>query len=271
LNIAGAQNNEPGAALNVLAGRVNLKGDAGIAATAASAASANLLLRIGKGETISSLVVLGANQELAGLEVAAMAFTDAQGLDLNSPTVAGGFRAVSIYAADLAATKTFLYAAIANANVSGAADPHDGIFDSGLASHPGAKIGVAIVNDAHGDANVLIRPTIAGDLNLDGMVSISDFIDLAANFNAGGLSWQEGDLNYDGRVTISDFIDLAANFNLSYGPTAFGADNLKPLEHGVTVPEPEGLGVLIVLFFSRRRRAGRDARATRCRPSSADR
>jgi fibronectin-binding autotransporter adhesin len=63
---------------------------------------------------------------------------------------------------------------------------------------------------------VLIRYTRIGDLNLDGTVTISDFIDLASNFNRlGGATWQMGDVNYDGSVTISDFIDLASNFNQS--------------------------------------------------------
>ena len=35
------------------------------------------------------------------------------------------------------------------------------------------------------------------------------------------ITWQEGDLNYDGQVTISDFIDLASNFNTSYSGGAF--------------------------------------------------
>jgi hypothetical protein len=48
-------------------------------------------------------------------------------------------------------------------------------------------------------------------LNLDKNVSISDFIDLSANFNTAG-GWRQGDLNYDKQVTISDFIDLSANF-----------------------------------------------------------
>jgi T5SS/PEP-CTERM-associated repeat protein len=100
---------------------------------------------------------------------------------------------------------------------------------------------------------VLIRYTRIGDLNLDGTVSISDFIDLAAHFNTiGGATWQIGDVNYDGSVTISDFIDLASNFNQSVsggaGPISdadaamladFGA------EHGATaVPEPAAVGAI---------------------------
>src|SRR6185503_8741583 len=157
LTIAGTQSNEPGAGLNVLAGRVNLNTDAGVPATTASAANANLTLQIGKGETIASLVVLNSDQELAGLNVASAAFSDSQGLDLNSPGDAGAFRSVRIYATDLTAAKTSIAIAIASANAPSAVDPHDGIFDSGLAAHPGSKIGMAIVTDAHGDANVLIR------------------------------------------------------------------------------------------------------------------
>ncbi len=63
---------------------------------------------------------------------------------------------------------------------------------------------------------VLVRYTVIGDLNLDGTVSISDFIDLAAHFNAArDVTWQMGDVNYDGSVTIADFIDLASNFGQS--------------------------------------------------------
>ena len=138
---------------------------------------------------------------------------------------------------------------IANASGPGAADPQDGIFDSGLSAHPGSKIGVAVVIDAHGDEVVLVRPTRTGDLNLDGQVSISDFIDLATQFNQpGALTWQEGDLNYDGHVTISDFIDLAANFNTSYAPAAV-IDSLPS-----SVPEAGNLGLIISVFCLKRLR-----------------
>src|SRR5207245_11729559 len=82
--------------------------------------------------------------------------------------------AMRIHGGDLDAAKGSLAAAIQNAKVNG-----EGILDSGL--HEGAAIGIAKLTDAHGDAFVLIRPTRVGDLNLDGAVTISDFIDLASD------------------------------------------------------------------------------------------
>ncbi len=147
-----------------------------------------------------------------------------QSLDLNSPTGSGQFNAVRIYADDLAAART-------------------------------------AVNSAHGDNTLLVRLTRMGDLNLDGAVTISDFIDLASHFNSSG-TWQDGDLNYDGVVTISDFIDLASNFNTTYTGIVLP---LNPADdqlladfadaHGVSVPEPVShLLILPVLLLSRRRR-----------------
>src|SRR6185436_15745113 len=128
---------------------------------------------------------------------------------------------------------------------------------------PGAAVGIAALTDAHGDPYVLIRPTRVGDLNLDGAVSISDFIDLASHFNAPGF-WQEGDLNGDGGVSISDFIDLASNFNTAYAGnslpisaadqsmlSAFAAAHVVSL-----VPEPASLTILFLgaCLLPRRRR-----------------
>jgi fibronectin-binding autotransporter adhesin len=112
---------------------------------------------------------------------------------------------------------------------------------------------------------VLIRYTRVGDLNLDGTVTISDFIDLASNFNhAGGATWQMGDVNYDGSVTISDFIDLASNFNQSVSGDALpisGEDATMladfAAENGVSaVPEPSCLLMIpLAAFVFRRRRS----------------
>jgi hypothetical protein len=59
---------------------------------------------------------------------------------------------------------------------------------------------------------ILIRYRLAGDLNLDGAVSIADFIQLASHFGQTPATWEDGDTDFDNAVTISDFIALAARF-----------------------------------------------------------
>ena len=257
LTISGPQSHSAGATLIVTQGRVNMNSNAG---TPGSAAASNLSVNIGGG---SANVTLGSSQDLKALNVS---YTDAgtQTLDLASPAGAGAFNAINVYAADLNGAKAALSAAIRNANAAGAANNLDGIIDSGL--HAGSGIGIAITGD-----HVTIRPTRIGDLNLDGAVTISDFIDLASNFNATGKTWQEGDLNNDGNVTISDFIDLASNFNASYAGSLGGADasdlqtlasfassiGVDPSIIGSAVPEPTsltGLALGAVGLMQRRRR-----------------
>src|SRR5205085_4399937 len=97
-----------------------------------------------------SSVTLGNNQDLGGLNVD-FANPGSQSFNLNTPGGVGAFRAVRIYAADLAGAKNSIYAAMKSANVGGAPDPTDGIYDSGLASHANAKLGIAQLSDLHGD------------------------------------------------------------------------------------------------------------------------
>jgi hypothetical protein len=173
---------------------------------------------------------------------------------------------VRIYASDLNSAKAALSAAIRHANAADALDPFDGIIDSAL--HGSSGIGINKKLD-----HVLIRPTKTGDLNLDGQVTIADFIDLASNFNSTGATWQEGDLNYDGAVTIADFIDLASNFNSSYAGGLAGVDagdrqllasfasslGVDPSIIGSAVPEPATISLVAVgaigLMSRRRRKA----------------
>jgi hypothetical protein len=253
LTISGTQSPATGAVFVANAGQTNMNATNGAAATALVAASANLSLTING----TGVVDLGADQFLKGVNVL---FTDpgVQSLDLNTPATAGAFRSLRIYATDLVAAQAFLYSAITNA----IANPGDGIFDSGLAAHPGSRIAVIKRPDLHGDQNLLVRSAATGDLNLDGTVSIADFIDLAANFGALGVSWPDGDLNYDGEVSIADFIDLASNFGVTYTGEVFPInpeDSAQLAEfaaaHGVSVPEPGliGAGAIGILILSRRR------------------
>jgi hypothetical protein len=200
-----------------------------------------------------STLTLGASQDLNSLTIN-YADEGTQGVDLNSKETE--FHALRIHGGDLAGAKSALAAGIQNAKING-----EGIYDSGL--HASSAIGIAKLTDAHGDDYVLIRPTRIGDLNLDGAVTISDFIDLASHFNAAG-DWQAGDLNGDGVVTISDFIDLASNFNTSYAGAALPISTADQLAlnafaraHGVSlVPEPGSLAIFFagVCLLRRRRR-----------------
>jgi len=245
LIISGAQSHGANSSLTLSGGGVTLKSNAGTAATGGAAAVKNLAVTVsGSGAKLT----LGSHTDLRDLTIST-AGAGTQGVDLASDAAPGAFNALRVYSADLAASKSALNAAVANAKTNAG----DGIFDSGL--HPAAAIGVAQIADAHGDQMVEVRATKLGDLNLDGTVTISDFIDLASHFNGSG-GWQEGDLNYDGSVTISDFIDLASNFNTNYSGEVFpiSAEDQLTLSSfaasvGVSVPEPGTLGVIAVGAF----------------------
>jgi autotransporter-associated beta strand protein len=249
LTISGVQSHGAGTSVNINNGRANLNSNLGSAASAGSAANHPTALNIsasgGGGGAGDASVVTGADQNLAELTIPT-ANAGVQSLDLATPAAPGQFRSIHVYASNLATAKTALYNAIKNAITT----PGDGIFDSGLTptTHTSSKLGLAQVADAHGDVNIFIRPTRIGDLNLDGQVTISDFIDLASNFNGTGKTWQEGDLNYDGNVTISDFIDLASNFGGTYAGQTFpispsDAQLLSNFAaaHSASVPEPTTL------------------------------
>jgi hypothetical protein len=117
------------------------------------------------------------------------------------------------------------------------------------------------VGPLHG-GEILMKSTVVGDLNLDGVVSVADFVQLAANFGNTDATWQEGDVNYDRQVTIADFIDLAANFGATYAgdvnPVGEG-DAAKLAEFAAAnVPEPEVgvIGAALMTGMMMRRRRG---------------
>ncbi len=200
--------------------------NAGSAASAAEPASAKLGVNVsGDG----AKVVLEADQDLKSLTI-----TDGAGLqsfDLNSPAGAGEAHAVRVYASDLDAAKASLWSAVTHA----VANPEDGIYDSALAAHPGSAVAVGKLTDDHGDQYILVRATRNGDLNMDGSVTISDFIDLASNFNTSysGASWP---------VSAQDSAML-----WQFASSA-----------GTTVPEPgAAVGVMVFAHAMTRRRRRR--------------
>jgi Ca2+-binding RTX toxin-like protein len=65
------------------------------------------------------------------------------------------------------------------------------------------------------NTSVLISYTLYGDANLDEKVDLTDFTQLAANFNKTAKRWSQGNFNFDaaGAVDLTDFAFLATNFN----------------------------------------------------------
>jgi hypothetical protein len=60
-------------------------------------------------------------------------------------------------------------------------------------------------------SNIFSNPTLAGDINNDGLVDVADYDIWAANVGMTGATWLQGDLNGDGLVDVADYDIWAAN------------------------------------------------------------
>ena len=91
-------------------------------------------------------------------------------------------------------------------------------------------------------SQVLIRYTLVGDANMDGLVNEDDL----GMMQSTGTVWTQGDFNYDGKVDADDF-------------SLFMLGEATSAALGHPVPEPAGMGVcigLMVISF-RRTKVGR--------------
>jgi autotransporter-associated beta strand protein len=129
----------------------------------------------------------------------------------------------------------------AASNVHGAI----GYGEASTLGSPSTFLGVNVPDDTA----VLMRYTLGGDANLDGVVNTDDFNALALNFNASGKLWTDGDANYDGIVNALDFNQLATNFGATLDVPVGPAPAL-----GTLVPEPCGIVALVAPMLMVRRR-----------------
>lgn len=110
-------------------------------------------------------------------------------------------------------------------------------------ANAGQAAAVTFFGSAVAANDFLVRYTLYGDGDLDGVVNIGDFANLAANFNVANTNWVRGNYNYDLATNIADFSLLAANFNqvapaerARPGASPFGGTRVVP---GLDPVEPD--------------------------------
>lgn len=131
------------------------------------------------------------------------------------------------------------------------------VFDNSVAGHTLASFGGVSVTAA----DVLVKYTYVGDLNLDGVVDASDLARLLQGLNgAGGSSpgWNFGDVNYDGVVDVVDLGRTLASLRGQGAPLVRSGGG--PGGGGV-VPEPAAAAGPLLLAWLSAARVGRSRRA----------
>jgi hypothetical protein len=99
---------------------------------------------------------------------------------------------------------------------------------------------------------------LVGDVNLDGLVNFTDFLNLEAKFGATNAARLDGDLNGDSAVNHADFMLLYHHFGDTIdGPLPVSATDQQSLEFfAANVPEPAlTMPALAALALLRRRAA----------------
>jgi hypothetical protein len=123
---------------------------------------------------------------------------------------------------------------------------HGGAWDgSGIHTSTGnAVTGLGWRDDSAG-SSILIRRTLYGDANLDGVVDSTDFAAFLTGYgrSSGGV-WAQGDFDYDGKVNTRDFNMLSGNF---------GSSIAAPVLSSSVVPEPASFLVVCASLLLRRR------------------
>jgi len=102
---------------------------------------------------------------------------------------------------------------------------------------------------------LIVKYTLYGDADLNGVVNFDDYARIDHGFNNGGSIWSEGDFDYNGVVNFDDYalIDLAFNTQ--------GGARQQP------VPEPSSVAVTFAASIAMMSRAS----ARRCRSHARER
>jgi autotransporter-associated beta strand protein len=101
-------------------------------------------------------------------------------------------------------------------------------------------------------SQLVVRPTLPGDANLDLVVNFDDLLLLAASYGQTNRVWSNGDFNYDGSVNFDDLLALAGRYGQSAPATKLNAKALSVPEPAATLPLLLGIAALRRRGFARR-------------------
>lgn len=143
----------------------------------------------------------------------------------------GNWGGMGITSSDAAANPTVL--------AVGYADGADGLV-------PGLTVG-----------SELIRTTVLGDPDLDGIVTFPDLVTLARHYGASNAKWDQGDFNFDGSVGFDDLEILARHYSQPLTPaesSQFNPSFQSDVEAAFAqLPEPASLPLLALVLATLQR------------------
>lgn len=122
-----------------------------------------------------------------------------------------------------------------------------GVFSQITGIDAGNGLSFAVLYSPH---TVEVHPTLPGDLNVDGQVTIADLSQLALNFGLNShATWIQGDVTGDGIVNIGDLSRLATHFGQMIGM----GGGLGETAQSNQVPAPATLPIFAVAACGTRR------------------
>jgi hypothetical protein len=116
---------------------------------------------------------------------------------------------------------------------------------------------------AAGPNQIVVKYTLLGDTNLDGLVNFQDLVAIVQNFNKANTDWAHGNFLYGASTNFNDLVAVVQNFNKILPPPSGSAESLGgttlPLvtPTDAQLPEPTLTGLLACgasLLLRRRKR-----------------